>query len=201
MKRLLSLRSRRRPAPAGATALVAGQLQHVPTYLEMRTSLESELRRARRYERPLALAVASLEHMMAVSDGPGGPNGNGTGQDGHGKEINGLGGQWLNRYMSILLLGDLLRGSLREADIVGYVPARERFVVCLPECDATDARLATERVGRLLRERTRSMLLVGVAAYPEDALTVDDLLAHAERELTVSPASPNLSLLRPASNV
>jgi hypothetical protein len=63
MRKLLTmLRWRRRTDRARLeAALVDVQLQHLPTYVEMRPSLEAELRRARRYERPLSIIVATLD--------------------------------------------------------------------------------------------------------------------------------------------
>lgn len=64
MRRLLTLlRPGRRKTDRARleAALVDVQLQHLPTYVEMRAALEAELRRARRYERPLAIIAATLD--------------------------------------------------------------------------------------------------------------------------------------------
>src|SRR5918999_4082830 len=64
------------------SAFALAQLPAVPTFQELRPALEGELRRSRRYERPLALLVVlpSLDPVHAV-------NGNGaSSQNGHGVE-------------------------------------------------------------------------------------------------------------------
>ncbi|HZR93265.1 MAG TPA: GGDEF domain-containing protein [Gaiellaceae bacterium] len=87
--------------------------------------LESELARAARYERPLALILIDLDDFEAVNDRFGHAAGDGA----------------LRR------LGELLRAGTREAD----VPARlggEEFAVLLPESDLEGAIDVAERLRR-----------------------------------------------------
>jgi hypothetical protein len=202
MKRLLaSLLTPPKPDRATPQAVVAAQLKYVPTYQAVRPSIEAELRRARRYERPLAVVVATLDHpaFATASSEPSGNAGAVAGQpmpedSDEADKRRAL----FDVHASLLLLGDLLQGSVRETDIVAYAPARHRFVVCLPECDGESASLAVERVGRLFRERTAHRLLAGVAAYPPDALIVDDLIAQAVNTLAAPFPAPSLTIVRHA---
>jgi hypothetical protein len=202
MKRLFaSLLTPTIPDRVNPQAVVAAQLRYVPTYHAVRPSIEAELRRARRYERPLAVVVATLDH-PSFATASSEPFGNAgavaseplTEDADEGNKERSL----FDVRANLLLLGDLLQGSVRETDIVAYAPVRRRFVVCLPECDRESACLAVERVGRMFREWTTHRIRAGVAAYPPDALIVDDLIAQAENALAAPSPALSLAVLRHA---
>jgi hypothetical protein len=81
-----------------------------------------------------------------------------------------------------LLTAAGLREILRETDIMCYQPADGRFVLGLTESEGTAARHALERVRTLFKSRLRIELAIGVAQFPQDGLTLDDLVASARAQ-------------------
>jgi diguanylate cyclase (GGDEF)-like protein len=136
--------------------------------------LELELRRADRFESPLALVLADLDDFKLVND----RFGHQTGDD------------------VLRALSRVFRASLRDVDL----PARlggEEFAVLLPETDAVGAeglaeRLRTELVALRLHGPGAEPLHVtasfGVAVYPQ-AASGDDLLSFADTALYAAKAA------------
>jgi hypothetical protein len=177
---------------------VLAQLPMVPTFQELRPALEGELRRSRRYERPLAVLVvvpALGPLVSAAANGRGTHSGNGLPHDADAVGT----GEWgaagdhevadtvvrplFWAQLRFVALGSLLYGTLRESDIVSYAAELQEFVALLPECDGAAAHRAVDRLHQLYTSRIGSGLHAGMAVYPADGLTLDDLLAHARRAL------------------
>lgn len=78
-----------------------------------------------------------------------------------------------------LLTAAGLRETLRETDIMCYQPLEGRFVLGLTESEAEAARCALERVRTLFQSRLRIELAVGVAQFPSDGVTLEDLVDAA----------------------
>ena len=196
---------------AGGSPLLA-QLPMIPTFQELRPALDGELRRSRRYERPLAVLVVvpDVEPLPTVngngsSSGNGSsighsvPNGNGARahgvHDAHGASNGGPGGHEINSaivpvywaQLRFLMLGSLLCGTLRESDVVSYAAELHEFVALLPECTGAAARQAVDRLHQVYSNRMAIGVRAGIAVYPADGLTLDDLLDHARRALALAP--------------
>jgi hypothetical protein len=189
----------------GGAAPALAQLPSIPTFQELRPALDGELRRSRRYERPLSLLVV----VPAVDQPPplngngvrlrnGSGNGNGHGADdgtangGHGAPGDSEIADAVMRplfwaQLRFLMLGSLLCGTLRESDVVSYAAELHQFVALLPECDRAAAHRTVDRLHQLYATRMGIGLRVGVAAYPADGLTLDDLLEHARAALAQAP--------------
>jgi len=134
-----------------------GQVVHAPAYREVQSQLVIELRRARRYERALSVALVGLQ---APTRGRG--------------EI--AGGATPTVYG---LLGSYLRNVLRETDILTAVPDLLAYAVFLPETDWRGAERLLERFRRGFLECSGLALRGGVAGFPTDGLTIEDLLERA----------------------
>lgn len=59
-----------------------------------------------------------------------------------------------------------------------------RFVILCSETDGKSAVLLAERISNDVKARTDLPVLWGVASYPDDAITFDDLLLKASQQLT-----------------
>jgi diguanylate cyclase (GGDEF)-like protein len=135
----------------------------------LQRTLEAEVERARRFAHPLSLIFFDLDHFKNVNDTHGHAAGTAL----------------------LAEVGDLVVGSLRTVD----VPVRyggDEFVVVLPE---TLKRAAVDVASRLqtalgryefLRARGLSVHITGsfgVATFPEDAKSAEDLLKMADRSM------------------
>jgi diguanylate cyclase (GGDEF)-like protein len=132
-------------------------------------TLESEVERALRFSHPLSLIFFDLDHFKAVNDTHGHSAGTAL----------------------LAEVGDLVVGSLRTVD----VPVRyggDEFVVVLPETlkkAAVDvASRLQQALGRYEFLRTRGLSVhvtgsFGVATFPDDAQTAEDLLRKADQAM------------------
>jgi diguanylate cyclase (GGDEF)-like protein len=130
-------------------------------------AVERELARARRYDRPFVLAYADVRGLKAVND-----------TEGH------LAGDDLLKGVS-----SLLRDSARADDVVGRLGGDELGLL-LVEQSAEGAEAVTSRIQSMLPGRHAELgistpwdLTIGIAAFPEDGETFNELLAVADQRL------------------
>jgi GGDEF domain-containing protein len=131
--------------------------------------LASELARARRYEHSLAIVVLSAQPVsMSTADSQDAKAGSKLPQ------------------MVALMTAMALRETLRHSDVVCYQAAENRFVLGLPESNADDAAQAMDRIrGHFLR-RLSVKVDAGIAVFPRDALTLDELVATGAAGATLA---------------
>jgi hypothetical protein len=134
----------------------------VPAYREVQPLLVIELRRARRYDRALSVALLSLEAPARARGGAAPP----APLAGLAPAVYGL-------------LGSYLRNALRETDILTAAPESLAFAVFLPETDRGGAERALERFRAGFLVAAGYPLRGGVAAFPGDGLTIEDVLDRA----------------------
>ncbi len=145
-------------------------------------ALDREVQRARRYDRPLTLAIMDLDRFKSFNDLCGHPAGD----------------------RALASVGRILRTSLREVDIVAR-HGGEEFAVLLPETSARPGSGAQAPFPFLerLRERVettefpgeeklpekRLTISIGVACFPDDAATAEELFQRADEALYASKAA------------
>ena len=130
-------------------------------------TLETEIARAQRFDRPMAVIMADLDLLREINN-----------EYGH------LAGDGVLRGVA-----EVFRSQLRHYD----VPARfggEEFSILLPETEAADAYEIAERIRREVAISRfevetadvplRATVSVGVAAYPEDGLDANQLVHSAD---------------------
>jgi diguanylate cyclase (GGDEF)-like protein len=132
------------------------------------SALETELRRADRFDEPLALLMTDLDDFKSINDRWGHP----------------FGDEVLREFAASL------RESIRDIDLSGRWGGEE-FAVVLPGTDVEGGAALAERIranlrGRIITapdgERVHVTASFGVAAYP-DAEGKDDLVAAADAAL------------------
>jgi diguanylate cyclase (GGDEF)-like protein len=128
---------------------------------------ERELARASRYERPFVLAYVDVRGLKAVND-----------TEGHlmGDEL-------------INAVAGLMKESARADDVVGRIGGDE-FALLLAEQTAEGAEPVLRRIRARVEERRAEMeirvpweLTIGIAAFPHDGTTLEELLGLADRRL------------------
>lgn len=134
------------------------------------TRLADELRRARRYQRPLSLILADLDHFKNYND-----------TNGHVR-----GDQLLNELAGVFL------AAVRATDFVARYGGEE-FVILLPEANRANAAEVAQRVRAMVadypfpcRETQPGgsvTLSLGVASYLEDVPEEGNLVDYADQAL------------------
>jgi GGDEF domain-containing protein len=135
--------------------------------------IKIELTRSRRYHRPLSLVVIESlgdDEKIAI------------------EVLKGVQHDLMNRFTSARV-GQIIDDRIRQTDLV-LRDHRGRFVILCPETDLASSELLAERIARAIKERTDLDVLFGVSAFPDEALTFDDLLQKALERLVRSREMP-----------
>jgi len=135
---------------------------------EFERQFQKMLQHSIRHNRPLTVAMLDLDHFKGVNDT-------------HGHQV---GDELLKTFCSVV------EGNLRPGDVFARYGGEE-FIAVLPESDAMGARRVAERL-RLLAggsgvkrngKMVSTTVSIGLATFPADGSTVDQLLAAADRAL------------------
>jgi hypothetical protein len=125
-----------------------------------------EVTRSRRYHRPLSVLLMEIDPEY---------------QKNNGQVLKSIQQDIMNRFTSARI-GQIIDDRIRQTDLV----LRDRrwcYVIICPETDFPGALLLARRIADAVREKTGLQVLWGTAAFPEEALTFDDLLTRARERL------------------
>lgn len=140
--------------------------------------IKIELTRSRRYHRPLSLVVIESESEDEKTTG---------------EILKSIQHDLLSRFTSARV-GQIIDDCIRQTDVV-LKDRRGRFIILCPETELRNASLLATRISQAAKQRTSLHLLWGVAAFPEEALTFDDLLQKARERLIDSVQATNETIV------
>jgi hypothetical protein len=175
---LSGLFGRPKPEDLGdEAAFLASREAPVPELREGLPRFRSELDRARRYQRPLSvLMVTPYPHRDDVP-WPGSDRRTPSSTSDEKVLL-----ETRLPHLASLLVGSILARTVRGSDRVTYRTADDRFVILLAEADQEVALRAVDRIEELMRTRAHLGVRVGIATFPEDGFTMNDLLGQAEEQ-------------------
>jgi GGDEF domain-containing protein len=133
--------------------------------------IKIELTRSRRYHRPLSIVMIEVESEDEKSTR---------------EMLKSIQHDLLSRFTSARV-GQIIDDRIRQTDLV-LRDYKGRFIVLCPETDFPSAALLAKRISMAVKERTSLRVLWGVAAFPEEALTFEDLMQKA-RDRLLDPTS------------
>jgi len=136
--------------------------------------IKIELTRSRRYHRPLSIVMIEVESEDEKSTR---------------EMLKSIQHDLLSRFTSARV-GQIIDDRIRQTDLV-LRDYRGRFIVLCPETDFPSTSLLAKRISLAIKERTSLRVLWGVAAFPEEALTFEDLMQKARDRLLDSTSIPN----------
>jgi GGDEF domain-containing protein len=136
--------------------------------------IKIELTRSRRYHRPLSVVMIESESDAEKITREAFKN---------------IQHDLMSRFTSARV-GQIIDDRIRQTDLV-LRDYKGRFIVLCPETDLSNASLLAKRISQAIKERTSLRVLWGVAAFPEEALTFEDLLQKARERLIDSTLIPN----------
>ena len=150
-------------------------LTGLANFRSMSDTLGREVERAERFARPLAVLMLDVDHFKTVNDTYGHAAGDRVLTD----------------------LGARLTALVREVDTVARYGGEE-FALVLPETTAAEAAEVAQRIVEAVRrepfsggpdgEPLRVTASVGLAAYPDDAGTLPELMRSADQALYAAKA-------------
>lgn len=133
-------------------------------------ALDSEIKRCNRTTRSFAVLLLDLDELKKINDA-------------HGHQV---GSRALGRVANIL------RIHCRAIDTAARYGGDE-FVIVLPETGCEAARQVAQRISEESRndgEEPSISVSAGAAIFPQDGMTIDELLAAADRALYREKRSP-----------
>ncbi|MBI3965924.1 MAG: diguanylate cyclase [Chloroflexi bacterium] len=128
--------------------------------------LIEEIERSRRYNRALSLVLVGVANWNDITEGR---------DEAERREL-------------LAKLGAMLGEVVRTVDKVAYHGGCE-FSLILPETPLQGAQVVAQKVATLGRERFTWEMRAGIAEFPTDAVTSEDLLKEAEAALAFAQAS------------
>jgi len=157
---------------------VSDPLTGLANYRQLVEALETEIKRFGRNERPFVLLLLDLDGLKKINDAHGHIAGS----------------------RALCRLADMLRLYSREMDTAARYGGDE-FVLILPETDAEAARLVAQRISRRLLEdgeEPKISVSIGMAVYPGDGETSNEILGAADRDLYREKGVPKKRFLLPS---
>ncbi len=149
--------------------LAVGAFPHRAQELdEASNRVKIELTRSRRYHRPLSLLLMEVDPEIHKENG---------------QVLKNIQSDIVNRFTSARI-GQIIDDRIRQTDLV----LRDRqwsYVIICPETDHSSVLLLARRISLAVKEKTGYSILSGVAAFPEEALTFEDLMKKARQRLAV----------------
>jgi hypothetical protein len=149
---------------------VATRVAGLPNFRQSLPDLARELARARRYGRPTSLTILSL-------------GGHWSDETRYRGSVSAADSELMTptSLVATIVFGSVLQEALRESDIVTYVVAHNKYAILLTESTKAQAQRAIERLAALYHQRTLNHLRAGIAEFPVDALTLEELIASAQK--------------------
>jgi len=146
---------------------------------EAAEEIKTELLRSRRYQR--ALAVLVLEPDAISID---------NGMVATVEEIQNN----LARRYAMGKISEVISATARRPDLVIKQEQTDRFVILCPETSAASSDILRQRIQNAVKTNLGVSMSVGVASFPDDALTFEELLHKASSKL-VSPSPSALPVV------
>lgn len=138
-------------------------LTGLANYRRLVDALDSEIKRYNRSRIPFAVLLLDMDHLKKINDT-------------HGHLVG---------SRALCRLADILRLNCREIDVAARYGGDE-FVLVLPEASANAALHVAQRISERLRNDGLEPPLsvsIGVANYPVEGATLEELLSAADRAL------------------
>ncbi len=140
---------------------------------DARDLIAAEITRSRRYHHPLSILAIRLNNLKSNTD-------RSNGYEPLEKDM-------LERF-AVAKISQILSDLARNTDII-LRDKDGQFVVLCPETDSTRISILAERIAVSVGENLNSKIDWGSAAFPDEALTFDDLLQTARKRLIQSSSS------------
>ena len=136
---------------------------------------KAEIRRAKRYQRPLTIAYIDIDHFKSINDSLGHEGGD----------------------MVLVQLVKNISSQLRENDIFGRIGGEE-FVILFPELNKEKAQFVTQRLLKTIsqkeiivfNQKLKVTISIGATIWDGDKkVSLEELIQKTDKALYISKAS------------
>jgi diguanylate cyclase (GGDEF)-like protein/PAS domain S-box-containing protein len=151
-------------------------LTDLANYMSLLEAFDAELRRSDRTGRPFALLLLDVNRLKEINDT-------------HGHLVG---------TRALCRLASILKRTCRSVDTAARYGGDE-FAVLLVEADEPLASLVAERISNMLAKDIESpsfTVSVGIAVYPQQGCTIENILAAADRDLYKNKLHENLQVTK-----
>jgi GGDEF domain-containing protein len=97
----------------------------------------------------------------------------------------------LARRYAMGKISDVISSTARRPDLVMKHNQLDRFILLCPETTIASSEILRERIQSEVKTSLGVSISIGVASFPDDALTFDELLRKASAR--IAPAMPEAS--------
>jgi len=139
---------------------VRDELTGIYNYRYFHDTLTNEMYRAKRYKRPLCLMVIDIDYFKELNDTKGHKAGD----------------------RAIKKLAETLTGYTRKSNTVCRYGGDE-FVIILPETKNKDADILAKRLKKVVKQKVKVSISIGVSCFPKNGKTVNGLFNSADKAL------------------
>lgn len=134
--------------------------------------IKSEFNRVRRFQRKLAVVAIGMNSINSNEN----TRRSGQVSTEKRKQVKVLNQPKQISIEEFGLCGIIFYDSLREIDIISYDAINNQFLIFLPETDKQNASIMVDRIKKNIRESINNKLSIGIAEFPIDGLTIDELV-------------------------
>lgn len=129
--------------------------------------IASEITRSRRYHHPLSILTIRLEKPKSKAGW---------------KELESLADDMFQRF-AVAKASQIFSDLARSTDLV-LLDRDGQFVLLCPETNLTNIKILAERMEVAVEEGLNAKIEWGIASFPDEALTFDDLLKTAQKRIS-----------------
>lgn len=138
--------------------------------------INTEFIRSRRHQHPLSLLVVRPETKMTEAELK--------------KATQEIQKHMVSRFVSVSLAKIITREARRTDLIISQSESDNRFLILCPETKGRDTIHLAERIRSTVMDRLGVDINYGIASFPEEALTYEELLQRAEFQLYLNKEGP-----------
>ncbi|MFQ5611791.1 MAG: diguanylate cyclase domain-containing protein [Anaerolineae bacterium] len=153
----------------------------MPNLTESQGVMYRELRRARRHQRPLSLICLKVDE--------------GNVDTALSRALEEIEARMTKRYLTANV-ARALNKTLHDYDIIAQQD--ESLIVLLPEVDQTDLSSVLQKVKMAVSKDTKTTLKIGVATYPDEAMTFESLVKRAQMSMEAQQEITTRAILEPS---
>lgn len=146
----------------------ASSKRGVKTIIEAEDEIQKEVKRSRRYQRVLSLAVIEPEPASVEVT--------------FNRTVHEIQRAMMGRYVA-LSIGRVIRQHIRPMDLMVEQDDVGRFIIICPETSHYGVNKLTERIRTVVAEQLGIVVLTGTSSFPDEALSFEELVEKAEQEI------------------